>query len=41
MKQFAKALSKEGKSFEHLSNTFPGISIEKKKMGFFQTLENL
>ena len=35
MKQFVKAFDKEGKCFEYLSNTFPGISIEKKKMEVF------
>ena len=33
MEQFVKALNKEGKCFEYLCNTFPGISIEKKKIG--------
>ena len=34
MKQFVKALNKEGKCFEYLCNTFPGISIDKKKINF-------
>ena len=30
MKLFVKALNKEGKYFEYLSNTFTGITLEKK-----------
>lgn len=41
MKQFAKALSKEGKSFEHLSNTWPGIIIKKKENGIFPDIRKL
>ena len=35
MKQFIKALDKEGNCFEHLCNTFSGISIEKTKTWLF------
>ena len=35
MKHFVKALDKKDKCFEDLCNTFPGISIEKEKMGIF------
>ena len=43
MKQFVEALDKEGKCFEYLCNTFPGISIDKKNFFFLmvQILENL
>ena len=39
MKQFVKALNKEGKCFEYLFNTFPCISIEKNKIGIYDGLE--
>ena len=35
MEQFVKALNKEGKCLEYLCNTFPGVSIEKTKIGIF------
>ena len=35
MKQFVKALSVDGESFQHLICTFPGFSFEKIKAGVF------
>ena len=35
MKQLAKVFDKKGKCFEYQCNTFPGISIEKNKIGIF------
>ena len=35
MKQFVKALNKEGNCFEYICRTFPGLSNEKLKAGIF------
>ena len=35
MKQFVRALNKEGACFGYISNKFPGLSIEKLKSGIF------
>ena len=35
MKQFVKALNKEGNCFEYFCRTFPGLSNEKLKAGIF------
>ena len=35
MKQFVKALSKEGECFEYICIKFPGLTIEKLKSGIF------
>lgn len=35
MKQFVKALDKEGGCFEYICSSFPGLSDEKKKAGVF------
>ena len=35
MQQFVKALSVDGKCFQHLICTFPGLSYEKNKAGVF------
>lgn len=35
MKQFVKALNKDGPCFEYISRTFPGLSTEKLKAGIF------
>ena len=35
MKQFVKALDKDGACFQYISDAFPGLSEEKKKMGIF------
>ena len=34
MKQFVKALDKEGGCFLYICDAFPGLSIEKKKAGW-------
>ena len=35
MKQFVKALSKEGECFKYICTKFPGQTIEKLKSGIF------
>ena len=35
MKQFVKALDKNGDCFKYICKTFPGLSDEKKKTGVF------
>ena len=35
MKQFVKALNKEGTCFQYICKTFPGLTIEKLKAGVF------
>ena len=35
MKQFVKALDKDGACFQYISDAFPGLSEKKKKMGNF------
>ena len=35
MKQFVKALDKEGHCFQYICSTFPGLSYEKVKAGVF------
>ena len=35
MKQFVKALDKDGDCFNYIAQTFPGLSIEKLKKGIF------
>ena len=35
MKQFVKALDKQGSCFEYIGHVFPGISTEKLKAGIF------
>ena len=35
MKQFVKALHLDGKCFQHILRTFPGLSYEKIKAGVF------
>ena len=35
MKNFVKALHKNGAAFQHLSTVFPGLSAAKLKEGFF------
>ena len=35
MKQFVKALDKDGDCFNYIAQTFPGLSIEKLKGGIF------
>ena len=35
MKQFVKASDKDGACFQYISDAFPGLSEEKKKMGIF------
>ena len=35
MKQFVKALSKEGECFKYIFTKFPGLTIEKLKSGIF------
>ena len=35
MKQFVKALSKDGDYFNYITKTFPGLSMEKLKAGIF------
>ncbi|QQP53101.1 Uncharacterized protein FKW44_005452 [Caligus rogercresseyi] len=35
MKQFVKALDKDGDCFKYICDAFPGLSIEKKKAGIF------
>ena len=35
MKQFVKALDKEGNCFQYICSAFPGLSYEKVKAGVF------
>ena len=35
MKQFVKALDKDGNCFNYIAKTFSGLSIEKLKAGIF------
>ena len=35
MKQFVKALDKDGDCFNYIAKTFPGISMEKLKADIF------
>ena len=35
MKQFVKALDKDGECFKYICNAFPGLSIDKKMAGVF------
>jgi len=35
MKQFVKALNKDGNCFEYICTEFPGSTIEKLKAGIF------
>ena len=35
MKQFVKALDKDGDCFNYIAKTFPGLSMEKLKAGIF------
>jgi len=35
MKQFVKALNKDGECFKYICSTFPGSTIEKSKAGIF------
>ena len=35
MKQFVKALDKDGDCFNYIAKTFPGLSMEKLKTGIF------
>ena len=39
MKQFVKALDKDRACFQYISDVFPGLSKEKKKMGIFDGLQ--
>ena len=35
MKQFVKALDRDGDCFNYIAKTFPGLSMEKLKAGIF------
>ena len=35
MKQFVKALNKEGACFKYICSKFPGLTVEKLKAGIF------
>ena len=39
MKQFVKALDKDGDCFNYIAQTFPGLNIEKLKGGIFDGLK--
>ena len=39
MKQFVKALNRDGACFRYLCNAFPGMSMEKIKAGIFNGLQ--
>ena len=39
MKQFVKALNKDQECFQHIRQTFPGLSYEKVKAGIFDGLQ--
>ena len=39
MKQFVKALDKNGDCFNYIAKTFPGLSMEKLKASIFDGLQ--